>query len=141
MYLNTKHFGEIEINEEKIVTFPDGIMGFEDKKRYVVINNYDTEEPVPFMWLQSIDEPDLAFVVTIPYLMEKDYYVDLSREDIDNLRVHEQGDLAIYSIVKIEDKVEDLTVNMLSPIVINANEMLGKQIVQYNTDFELKKHF
>ena len=69
MKLKTKHFGEIEIDESKIIHFPTGIIAFEEQKRFFIIDNPD--ENIPFSWLQSVDDPDLAFVIINPFYLEK----------------------------------------------------------------------
>ncbi len=65
MKLNTKNFGKIEIKEEDIIYFPDGILGFEEEKQFVIINNEDEQNP--FHWLQSVQNPELAFVIINPF--------------------------------------------------------------------------
>ena len=70
MKLHTKNFGLLEIEEEKIIAFPEGIPGFEEEKEFVIINNEDEENP--FCWLQSVNNPDLAFVITTPFLIFSD---------------------------------------------------------------------
>ena len=75
MQLKTVNFGEIEINEEDVIIFPEGIPGFEDSKKYVLIGNESNE--AVFFWLQSVDAPDLCFVVTDPFMVYDGYGVDL----------------------------------------------------------------
>lgn len=127
MKLYASSFGEIEIDEENILTFPEGIPGFEDSKRYIIINNPDEENP--FDWLQSVDNGDLAFVVINPFFVKPDYDIVIPESALEKLKIKDVSDVALYSIVVVPEKIEDMTVNLTGPIVINVREKLGKQII------------
>lgn len=137
MILNTTNFGELTIGEKEAIHFPDGLFGFEDQKEFVLLNNYDTEEPVPFMWLQSTQDPQLALVVSIPFFLKKDYEIDVPDDVCNALGVTEANQIGIYTVCKIEDKVEEMTVNFQSPILINANNRQGKQVVLYDSPYQI----
>jgi len=138
MKLITKHFGEIEIEQNKIINFIDGIPGFEDQKRFIVIDNPD--DTVPFKWLQSIDEPELAFIIINPFIFKEDYEFDLPKHLIEKLKIKEEKDVVVYSIVVIPDDITKMTANLAGPIIINANEMLGKQIVLDDNRYTTKHY-
>ena len=125
--LNTRNFGEIEIDESSIINFPTGIPGFEKEKRYIIINNTDEENP--FQWLQSVDNQDLAFVVINPFFVKVDYDIRLPESAIEALKIKDEGDVALYTIVVIPENIEEMTTNLSGPIVVNVKEKLGKQIV------------
>ena len=125
--LNTRNFGEIEIDESSIINFPNGIPGFEKEKRYIIINNPDKENP--FQWLQSIDNPDLAFVVINPFFVKVDYDIVLPESAIETLKIKDEEAVALYTIVVIPENIEEMTTNLSGPIVVNVKEKLGKQIV------------
>lgn len=127
MRIDTRDFGEIEIDEEMIIDFPQGILGFENIKRYIIINNPDEENP--FQWLQSIDNPELVFIVINPFLVELDYDIILPESAIEKLRIEDEKDIAIHTIVVIPEKLEEMTTNLSGPIIINIKEKLGKQII------------
>ncbi|KPU26430.1 flagellar assembly protein FliW [Caloranaerobacter sp. TR13] len=127
MILNTKHFGQIEIDENSIITFPDGLLAFEEQKRFVIINNPDEE--IPFKWLQSIDNSDLAFVIINPFLFKKDYEFDIPQSVIDKLKIKEEKDVLVYSIVVVPEDITKMTANLVGPIIINLKNRLGKQII------------
>lgn len=138
MKIITKHFGEIEIDHEKIINFIDGIPGFDDQKRFIIIDNPD--ETVPFKWLQSIDEPELAFVIINPFVFKEDYEFDLPKHVIDKLKIKEEKDVLVYSIVVIPEDITQMTANLLGPLIINTNEMLGKQIVLDDNRYTTKHY-
>ncbi|MBW4827892.1 MAG: flagellar assembly protein FliW [Clostridiaceae bacterium] len=141
MKLNTRNFGEIEIDESSIINFPNGIPGFEKEKRYIIINNTDEENP--FQWLQSVDNQDLAFVVINPFFVKVDYDIRLPESAIEALKIKDEGDVALYTIVVIPENIEEMTTNLSGPIVVNVKEKLGKQIVlddgRYSTKYYIFK--
>lgn len=127
MNIKTSYFGEVEIDEKDILNFPKGILAFEEFNKFVIINS--TEEELPFSWLQSIDEKDVAFIIIDPFLFKKDYEVDLSDKVIEELAIESESDVAIYTFLVIPEQVDQMTANLTGPIVININKNLGKQVV------------
>lgn len=127
MNIQTSYFGEVEIDEKDILNFPKGILAFEEFNKFVIINS--TEEELPFSWLQSIDEKDVAFIIIDPFLFKKDYEVDLSDKVIEELAIESESDVAIYTFLVIPEQVDQMTANLTGPIVININKNLGKQVV------------
>ncbi|MFA5524915.1 MAG: flagellar assembly protein FliW [Tissierellales bacterium] len=138
MKLTTKYFGEIEIDSKKVINFIDGIPGFDDQKRFIIIDSPDEE--VPFKWLQSIDEPELAFIIIDPFIFKDDYEFDLPKHITEKLKIKEQKEVLVYSIVVIPEDITQMTANLLGPVIINIKEMLGKQIVLEDNRYTTK-HF
>lgn len=126
MKVNTSRFGEIEVEEGVVVTMPDGMLGFGEIKQYVLIQHQDGS---PFLWYQSVDEPNLAFLVLDPFTFFPDYQVLLSQEDLDVLDCTSLGDLSVFVVVVVPDNPEDMTANLRGPIVINADKRISRQIV------------
>ncbi len=137
MKIDTTRFGEVELSEEKIINFPYGIIGFEDKTKYVIIDFLTNS---PLKWLQSAEEPSLAFVVCDPWYFFKDYQPKVKNEDIKELRVEEKDELVILSVVSVPTDISKTSLNLLSPIIINSTKLLGKQIILYNSMYNTK-HF
>jgi flagellar assembly factor FliW len=137
MIINTKNFGEVEFEEKDKIFFQKGLLGFEDKKEFLLLNNYDTEDPVPFMWLQSVDDEELSFVVSIPFFLRTDYEVEITDDICNQLNIHDPNEVGIYSICKIENDVKDMTVNFQSPLIINAQTKNGMQIVMYDSNYQV----
>lgn len=127
MQLETKHFGTITIEEDKILTFPDGIPGFEENTRYVFLQN--PEEGVPFHWLQSIDDMELTFVIANPFLVRVDYDFELPDHVVSKLDIKDREEVQIFCIVRIPDKVDDMTINLAAPLILNTRTCQGKQVV------------
>lgn len=137
MILKTNYFGEIEINEEDIITFADGIPGFEDLSKYLIIENSDKD--VPFKWLQSVDDSNLTFVIINPFAFKEDYEFELPKNVIKKLNIKSHEDIKIYTIVIVPEDVEKMTANLAAPIVINAVNKKGKQVLLEDSPYH-KRH-
>lgn len=138
MLLNTRHFGEIKVDEENIVSFAEGLPGFEQLHRYIVIDNSDEESP--FGWLQCIDEPELAFAVVNPFAIMKDYDIQLPDYVAESLGIEKPEDVAVYSIVVVPDDISKTSMNLKAPVVVNNLNKKGVQIV-LDTDKYSVRHY
>ena len=125
--VNTLRFGEIEIDEEKIVHFEDGIPAFEEEHDFVIIP-YDDESP--YVFLQSLSTPELAFLMTMPFVFFPDYEFELDDENQEKLGITSQEDMLIYTLLTIPGgKVPEMTANLMAPVVVNSATMQARQIV------------
>lgn len=135
MLIHTRNFGELEIKQEEIIMFQDGIPGFEKLTQYVIIKN--PEEEIPFHWLQSVEDPQLAFVIINPFLFKKDYDFQIPKSIVERLEINAPESLLIYAIVVIPNDINQMTANLMAPIIINQENNRGKQVVlegqQYHT--------
>jgi len=124
MLMETLRFGPLEVDEERLITFPDGLLGFPRRRRFALIQT--SPDPV-FFWLQSAEDPALAFVVCDPLAFVPDYQVPVRAEDLEPLQLQDLSDCQVLVIV---NKVGDhLTANLLGPLVIGAHSRLGRQLV------------
>ena len=131
--IRTKAFGSIEILKSDIFTFPEGIFAFEGLKKYVLIN---TKKQLSFKWLQSVDEPNLAFLVTDPTEFLSTYKPEVFEDSLKVLGIDTSTELNYYCIVTIPtDKPEKMTINLQGPLILNYAKMLGGQFVS-----ESEKH-
>jgi flagellar assembly factor FliW len=138
MKITTTRFGELEVPEQDIITFPEGILGFDRTSRYVILNDPATE---PLRWLQCVDNSDLAFVIIDPLRFRSEYTLDLSDDDVFDLKLTSPEEAIIYAIVVIpKDTPERMTANLQGPIVINANLMRAKQVISTSSRHKVK-HF
>lgn len=126
MLINTKFLGEIEIEESEIITFTQGMPGFPEYKKFVLIG---LEADLPIAMLQSTEEMNINFVVAYPFVFNKDYSFDISEDDKEDLQITEKSEIITYSIMTLKENFAQSTLNLLAPVVINANKKLGKQIV------------
>jgi flagellar assembly factor FliW len=138
MKVNTTRFGEIEVPEQDVVRFPYGILGFDASSEYVILNDPSTE---PLRWLQSLQEPELAFVIIDPLRFRVEYELDLSDEDVDSLELSSPEEAITYAIVVIpKNEPQKMTANLQGPIVINAAKMIAKQVISTNSSHTLKHY-
>jgi len=138
MKLNTPYLGEIEYNLNEIIIFENGLYGFEGKQEFILVNLEDPD--FPFNWLQSIDDENLSFVLTSPFLFVNDYEFDLSDNVTNELEIKNHEDVLILNTVVLNEKLEKSTMNLQAPIVINRNTNKGRQII-LDDKFELKYKF
>jgi flagellar assembly factor FliW len=124
MDIDTTRFGRMAVDDERILTFPRGLLGFPEHKRFALIQTGDENY---FFWLQSIDEPSLAFVVTDPTIFFKDYQFPVKEETQQELAL---TDMSYAQIFVICNKVGQwLTGNLQGPLVVNAQNRLAEQVV------------
>ncbi|MFT5422583.1 MAG: flagellar assembly factor FliW [Phycisphaerales bacterium] len=124
MEVRTTRFGVIEIAEDRVITFPKGLLGFPSQSRYCLLQPGDD---ALFFWLQSLDDANLAFVVTDPTLFVNDYSVPVRPEQMEDLGLADLVDAQVFVIV---NKVEqELTGNLQGPLVINTLSKQGEQLV------------
>ena len=138
MLINTEVFGPVEIDKDKIIKIEEGLLGFEEEKEFVIINM--EEGDYPFQWLQSVNTPELAFVIINPFYVFPDYKFTISKKVQEKLEIEDEKDIVIYSIVVVPGDMEKMTANLLGPIVINTNKRLGKQIILDDNRYSTK-HF
>lgn len=130
MIIATEHLGNIEYSENDILSFVHGIPGFEEEKQFILIPAEDIE--FPFSYLQSVQSADLAFIVTDPFLFVENYDFELSSSDATALNVRTDEDLAdisVLTIVTIPNDVDQTTINIMAPIVINHAVKVGRQVL------------
>lgn len=126
MEIESKPYGTIEIDEDKTVTIQDGLLGFEGLEEFAIIGR---EEEQPFEWLQSIEDPTLAFVVCQASALLPDYELSILQEDYDDIEAESDEDIITYLIVVVPENPEEMTINLKGPVVINKDNFLGKQII------------
>jgi flagellar assembly factor FliW len=125
--IHTTRFGEIAIDENRVIRFPEGILGFPLQKDFIILEHHPDS---PFFWLQSIGSPELAFVLTDPLLTKSDYLDDLQALEKSLANSGDGDNTLIFSIVTIRPGVQKkMTVNLLGPIVIDIHHRIGKQVI------------
>jgi flagellar assembly factor FliW len=124
MLIETTRFGPLEIADDRVITFNDGLLGFPGQRRFALL---ETAPDGVFFWLQSVDAPDLAFVVCDPLAFVAEYQPNARVDDLRALSIRDAADCQVFVIV---NKVDGwLTANLLGPLVIGASSRLGRQLV------------
>jgi flagellar assembly factor FliW len=138
MKLYTTRFGEIEIDENKVIKFHSGLLGFPDVKRYVVLDHMNNPD-IPFKWLQAVDDPDLVFVVIDPLLFCPDYNLYIDERDLRELNIAGFDDRFIVVIVTIPHEMPELmTANLQGPLIVNLKTREAKQVVLLGERYPLR---
>lgn len=138
MRVVTKFFGEVELDDNKILDFPNGIIGFEDFKKYAIMYDEDSDGEVRISWLQSVEEPALALPVIDPLAISPDYAPMLEDELLKPLGESEDEDLLFLLAMTVPSDMTKVTANMKAPFIINAKTCKGVQIIVDNADYPVK---
>ncbi|MGE4354055.1 MAG: flagellar assembly protein FliW [Oscillospiraceae bacterium] len=126
MRIQTAHFGEVVIDDSRILYFKNGLPGLEDNKRFILLSN---EESRPVSWLQSLESRAVSLPVIDPFKLCPDYSFDIPQEEITTLKIADVKDVFVLSILVIPRKASLMTVNLAAPIIINVRNNKGCQII------------
>ncbi len=136
MRINTTKFGEIEVSEDTIFTFVEPVIGYEHLKKYVLVEHNVNSL---FKWLQSLEDPDLAFPVTSPAFFDIEYQFEIPTEVAEKLSLTSVDTLLSVNIVSIPNaNPRKSTINLLAPIIINAANKQGMQFILSNSNYEVR---
>lgn len=138
MIIETFHFGEVEIDEKSILEFEEGIPGFEDIKKYIILNS--SEEETPFQWLQAVEQNYPALAIINPFEVKEDYEFDIDDSTKEMLEIKELSDIAVYTIVVIPEDISKMSTNLKAPIIINISNNKGRQMIMDNSDYQIKHY-
>lgn len=138
MKVLTRDFGEIEADQKNIIKFKNGLPGFEELKKFVIIPLSDDS---PFMVVQSLDEVEVAFTVIEPGNFMSDYKFEISDNIEKELEISSIEDVLVLNIITLQEKLKESTVNLSAPLVININKNLGRQVILDDKRYELKYKF
>jgi flagellar assembly factor FliW len=137
MKLATRIFGEVEIDDSKIISFPNGIIGFPDLKKFILM--FDEEKGTDTIkWLQSIDEPSFAMPVMDPLIVCPDYKPEVDRTTVDIIGELSNDDLLVLVTVTVPHDLKQMTVNLMGPFIINVKECKAVQTIVDNDEYPVK---
>lgn len=140
MNIDTKYLGEVEISEEQIIIFPNGLLGFEGSREFVLL---DVPDNPTFKFLQDIKNSYISFLLINPWDFFKSYDVELPDEELMKIDIDPKGEnnMAIYNVITLGKEFKNSTGNLLAPIVINISNKFGRQFIlndsQYTTRHKL----
>ena len=135
MKIKTTRFGEIEVNQQDIIRFKEGILGFEQHKNFTIVDPNDT---TLIMWLQCIDAPQIAFPIIEPQIFKPDYCPVLMPTDMNAIELQQPMDSKVYTILTIPADFTQMNANLKAPIVINLKKNIAKQIVLQDNKLTVK---
>ena len=131
----TRDFGKIEIKEDQIIYFKNGLPGFETAKEFILL---PFAEDSPFIIMQSVNNPELAFITVEPGNLIEDYEFEISDQREKDLEIKSIEDILVLNIITLKDQLEEITANLSAPIIINLKEKLGGQIILDNHKFSVR---
>lgn len=134
--IDTLRFGELEVEEQDVVRFDEGIPAFEEEHEFVML---PYEEGTPYMFLQSLATPELAFLTTDPFVFFPEYTFELDDENMERLAIKTMDDVLVCTMISLpKSGIADMTTNLLAPVVINRHTMQARQVVLEKTQYTTK---
>ena len=128
--------GKIEVDEAEVLTFEAGIPGFEPWHWYALIMLPETQ---PVQWLISLESMEIAFPVLDPWLVKKDYAFDISQDVVDRLDIKNREKILVTNMVRIpQNNPQEMTINLLAPIIVNTENRKAMQLVLDRSDYSLR---
>lgn len=137
MIIDSVRFGQLEIPDDKVITMQRPILGFENLVRFCLIQR---EEMAPFHWLQSTEDPEVAFIVLNPAVFYEDYRIEVNPKEIAELEIADLKSVETYAVVTVPEDATKMSVNLQGPILINTENGFAKQLVLVNSDYRVQ-HF
>ncbi|MCK5882733.1 MAG: flagellar assembly protein FliW [Bacteriovoracaceae bacterium] len=135
MKIQTTRFGELEVNKDDVINFKDGILGFDNLKRFFVV---DPGDQTLILWIQAIDDASVAFPIIEPKIFKPDYTVKLVPAEFTSIALEELSHASIYTILTIPQVVTEMTANLKAPIIINNKNKVARQIVLQDSKLEVR---
>jgi flagellar assembly factor FliW len=133
--INTTRFGELEVEKKDIITFKDGLLGFEKLTQFFIV---DPGDQTLILWIQSVDDAGTAFPIIEPKIFKPDYAVKLLPAELTSLSLENLNDASIYTILTIPQTVTEMSANLKAPIVINNKTKVARQIVLQDSKLEVR---
>jgi flagellar assembly factor FliW len=136
--IRTTRYGEMEtiqVSEDAVLGFPDGIPSFERHRRFALIED---AKLAPFCWLQSLHDPLVGFLVIEPGLLIADYAFDISDPDAELLGLDDSSDARVLSILVVPENVRAMTANLQAPVIVNPQKRIAKQVILTDERFPLR---
>ena len=138
MRVQTKFFGEVELDDNKVIEFPNGIIGFEDFKKFAIIYDIEDDRDTKISWLQSLEEPTLALPVVDPLAVTTEYAPMIEDELLKPLGNPADEDLLYLLVMTVPSDMTKVTANMKAPVIISTEERKGVQLIVDNADYPVK---
>lgn len=138
MLVKTRHFGEVDLDENKVITFEEGLIGFEDCKKYTILYNNEEGENNTISWLQSLDMPELALPVISPLSIMANYNPIVEDEVLLPLGDLSEENVILLLTLSVPSDLTKMSANLKAPLVINAETKKGCQIIAENPDYVVR---
>lgn len=135
MILETARMGQLEVSDEELLHFDQGLPGFENLRRFALL---EIEEGLPYKWLQAVEDAEISLLVADPFVFYPEYDLQLSEQAQQELKITDASMAEVWSVVTLASELKDATINLLAPIVLNREERLAKQLILHDNNYQTK---
>ena len=135
MQVDTLRFGTVEVDENKLIIFNDGIPGLEQYKKYALLQ---FEDSYPIVWLQSMEDTGICLPVLDTFKVLPEYVFDIDESDVKALEITSPDELHVVSVVVIPEDIQGMTVNLAAPVLINTKTGKAKQVVLSGSEYNVR---
>jgi flagellar assembly factor FliW len=133
--IKTSRFGELEVDKKDIIEFTEGLLGFENLKKFFIV---DPGDQTLILWLQSIDDAGTAFPIIEPKIFQPNYMVKLLPVELNSLSLENLQNASVYTVLTIPQNVTEMSANLKAPIIINNKTKVARQIVLQDSKLEVR---
>lgn len=134
--IETSRFGRVALKEDDILTFPEGMLGFADLRKFVLLD--DPSDDI-FAWLQSCESPAIAFPVLEPELFSPGYKINLTKSDLEALKLPSVEKARFFTVVTIPEDPTQMTANLKAPIILNVTARMARQCVLQDNNLAIRE--
>lgn len=134
--VTSSRFGRFEVDDDRVLHVPGGLLGIPSSTGYVLVET--DEDDSPYFWLQSVDEPDVAFLATTPWSFFPDYELVIADDELEALALRQPEDAEVFLLLTVHrdgEQVSDITANLLGPVVVNTTTRGARQLVLERNDY------
>jgi flagellar assembly factor FliW len=135
MLIHTVNFGSLDIPEDKVITFKEGLPGFPQIHRFAIL---EIEELKPFQYLHALDDPPISLFIINPFLVDQSYEFKLTDLDMEDVSSKNSKELAVFAVATIPEDPNEATLNLMAPIVINERDRFGKQVILHESKYSVR---
>jgi flagellar assembly factor FliW len=135
MLIKSVNFGDLEVLDDTVITFKEGLPGFPQIRRFAVLEKNDIK---PFQYLQALDDPPIALFIINPFIIDPTYEFRLTESDMEDVNSKNSTELTIYAVATIPDDPAQATINLMAPIVINDRDRCGKQVILHDSKYSVR---
>ncbi len=135
MLIHTINFGDLEISEDKIISFKEGLPGFPQIRRFTIL---EMEDLKPFQYLQSLDDPPIALLVINPFLVDEKYHFELGPADMEEIHTDSPENVTVFVVATVPEDPQRTTLNLMAPILVNEADRVGKQVILHESGYSVK---
>jgi flagellar assembly factor FliW len=133
--ISTTRFSELEVDKKDIIEFTEGLLGFENLKKFFIV---DPGDQTLILWLQSIDDASVAFPIIEPKIFQPNFSVKLLPLELNSLNLENLSNASVYTILTIPQNVTEMSANLKAPIIINNKSKIARQIVLQDSKLEVR---